>query len=62
MSKLCYPYGSGITCVCDTKGRIYKCFPEIDADGQVQDNPDHQQVADSLIDRGAFSEDFLDGR
>ena len=29
MSSLCYPYGPGITCVCDDGGRIYKCFPEI---------------------------------
>jgi len=27
--KLCYPYGEGITCVCDGAGRIYKCFPEL---------------------------------
>ena len=29
MTSLCYPYGSGITCVCDEPGRIYKCFPDI---------------------------------
>ena len=29
MSSLCYPYGPGITCVCDDSGRIYKCFPEL---------------------------------
>ena len=28
MASLCYPYGSGITCVCD-EGRIYKCFPDL---------------------------------
>ena len=33
MSSLCYPYGAGITCVCDEGGRIYKCFPEIKAEG-----------------------------
>ena len=33
MSALCYPYGAGITCVCDEGGRIYKCFPEIKAEG-----------------------------
>jgi hypothetical protein len=32
MSALCYPYGQGITCVCDEGGRIYKCFPEIKSD------------------------------
>ena len=63
MSKLCYPYGSGITCVCDMKGRIYKCFPEIDADGQVHDNGQMGEVADTLLDRnGGGNEDLLDGR
>ena len=33
MSALCYPYGAGITCVCDEGGHIYKCFPEIKAEG-----------------------------
>ena len=28
MSSLCYPYGSGITCVCE-EGKIYKCFPDL---------------------------------
>ena len=32
MTSLCYPYGSGITCVCDEPGRIYKCFPDIKSD------------------------------
>ena len=32
MTSLCYPYGSGITCVCDEPGRIYKCFPDIKQD------------------------------
>ena len=31
MATLCYPYGSGITCVCDD-GRIYKCFPDLKSD------------------------------
>ena len=31
MASLCYPYGSGITCVCDD-GRIYKCFPDLKSD------------------------------
>ena len=28
MQSLCYPYGSGITCVCD-RGEIFKCFPDL---------------------------------
>ena len=28
MSKktICYPYGMGVSCICDSRGRIYKCF------------------------------------
>ena len=29
MSALCYPYGGGITCVCDEVGKIFKCFPDL---------------------------------
>ena len=32
MTSLCYPYGAGITCVCDETTRIYKCFPDIKSD------------------------------
>ena len=32
MQSLCYPYGSGITCVCD-RGEIFKCFPDLKSDG-----------------------------
>ena len=39
MTSLCYPYGSGITCVCDEPGRIYKCFPDIKSD---HTNSDHR--------------------
>ena len=31
MQSLCYPYGSGITCVCD-RGEIFKCFPNLKSD------------------------------
>ena len=31
MQSLCYPYGSGITCVCD-RGEIFKCFPDLKSD------------------------------
>jgi len=34
MASLCYPYGSGITCVCD-EGRIYKCFPDLKSETGV---------------------------
>ncbi len=29
MSKfnLCYPYGPGVSCICDSRSRIFKCFP-----------------------------------
>ena len=35
MSVLCYPYGNGITCVCD-EARIYKCFPHLKSDLKSQ--------------------------
>ncbi len=25
--SMCYPYGMGVSCICDGRGRIYKCFP-----------------------------------
>ncbi len=25
--SMCYPYGVGVSCICDSRGRIYKCFP-----------------------------------
>ena len=42
MTSLCYPYGSGITCVCDEPGRIYKCFPDIKSDSSHGSNSDHR--------------------
>ena len=29
--SMCYPYGMGVSCICDARGRIYKCFPSLDA-------------------------------
>ena len=28
--KLCYPYGRGVSCICDNRGHIYKCFASRD--------------------------------
>ena len=48
MASLCYPYGSGITCVCD-EGRIYKCFPDLKSEsgggggGGLQGGARHNQ-------------------
>ena len=48
MASLCYPYGSGITCVCD-EGRIYKCFPDLKSEsgggggGGLQGGTRHNQ-------------------
>ena len=41
MSQLCFPYSSGITCVCDAQHRIFKCFPEISR--KDQQHQQHQQ-------------------
>lgn len=29
--SMCYPYGMGVSCICDVRGRIYKCFPSLDS-------------------------------
>ena len=29
MLELCFPYSSGITCVCNPEKRIVRCFPEL---------------------------------
>ena len=29
--SMCYPYGMGVSCICDSRGRIYKCFPSLEA-------------------------------
>ena len=42
MSTLCYPYGGGITCVCE-EGRIYKCFPDLQSHtDDPRGDPDQQ--------------------
>ena len=28
--SMCYPYGMGVSCICDARGRIYKCFPSLE--------------------------------
>ena len=30
MSGLCYPYGAGIECTCNTRGRPVHCVPVLD--------------------------------
>ena len=31
MSRLCYPYGAGISCTCDARKQILRCVPVVDA-------------------------------
>ena len=38
---MCYPYGMGVSCICDARGRIYKCFPNL----ENLDDPHHQEEA-----------------
>ena len=40
MSVLCYPYGSGISCMCDNRGRIYRCVAQVDTIHNVGQDPD----------------------
>ena len=51
MSTLCYPYGEGITCVCDGGGKVVKCFPDLGVD-QAEWGPAEESEAEA---------DFLDG-
>ena len=52
MSRLCYPYGSGISCTCDARKRILTCLP-------VVNTPQAGQVA--TLQENLFDEhdDFL---
>jgi len=58
MSAMCYPYGSGITCVCDGGGNIFRCFPDL---GQEAEATKRRRVSDRPP--GIYREDFtlLDG-
>ena len=51
MTSLCYPYGSGITCVCD-EGKIYKCFPDLKSHSSTSPGgeSDHQVNQDNTED------------
>ena len=52
MTSLCYPYGAGITCVCDEPGRIYKCFPDLKSElashASTKPRPNTASLADTL--------------
>ena len=61
MSKktLCYPYGMGVSCICDNRGRIYKCFANTDfhdPGGGVGDHVgDHDLLGgEAVLSRGAI--------
>ena len=40
MSALCYPYGGSISCMCDNRGRIYRCVAQVDTIHNVGQDPD----------------------
>ena len=72
--SMCYPYGMGVSCICDSRGRIYKCFPSLEAiqaaagggggDGDF-DGLDDADVGEALLARDGelLGDDFsgLDG-
>ena len=61
MSALCYPYGGGITCVCDEVGKIFKCFPDLgveQAGQKTQWGPDYNSGAEQSL----LNINFFDGR
>ena len=57
MTALCYPYGGGITCVCDTVGKIFKCFPHLGGD-----QAEHKTALSTEEYQHLNNSDVLDGR
>ena len=58
MTSLCYPYGGGITCVCDNLGKIFKCFPHL---GEEKDT-DEQEEDWEMEQHNFFKPELLNGR
>ncbi|XP_023344202.1 uncharacterized protein LOC111713552 [Eurytemora carolleeae] len=51
MSQLCFPYSTGITCVCDASNRIFRCFPELSKkveETKNSESPLYQKFCDIL--------------
>lgn len=63
--SICYPYGMGVYCICDSRNRIYKCYPS-SMDGGAKDLVDldldlsHSEVREDLLrdEAGLLNEDF----
>ena len=54
MSRLCYPYGAGISCTCDARKRILRCIPVVDTVqtgqlGQQQHSDPFYEEPDPLL-------------
>ena len=61
MSSLCYPYGGGITCVCDGVGKIFKCFPDL-ADDEEKNKRNFGKNSEENASRRLKGLNFLDGQ
>ena len=70
MSKktICYPYGMGVSCICDSRGRIFRCFSnsELHDLGGAKDHVgDHDLLGGEAVlsrdDRMAGGHDDHDG-
>ena len=52
--SMCYPYGMGVSCICDARGRIYKCFPSLEGlqgGGSGGPNDDHLLQGEAMLSR-----------
>lgn len=54
--SICYPYGMGVSCICDSRHRIYKCFSNndfgdehMDVDGQAMLSRDDRSGVDPSL-------------
>ena len=59
MSKrtICYPYGMGVSCICDSRGRIYKCFSNAELNDRGGGGSDHAGDHDMLGGEAVLSRD-----
>ena len=68
MSKktICYPYGMGVSCICDSRGRIYKCFSNQEfldpgGGGGGGDDHDHLLGGEAMLSRDDRSDGGVGG-
>ncbi|XP_059087357.1 uncharacterized protein LOC131883801 [Tigriopus californicus] len=56
--SMCYPYGMGVSCICDNRGRIYKCFPNLE---NIPTDHNHDPNGEAMLSRDDRAESGLLG-